>query len=245
LAALATVATQVHQDRDAYRHAHDAERLATDSGNEEIRIEAVHIMAMTAPTLAQALTLGERASAAYRVNGNHHRLALLQTSLAYKALMHDDDAAAARLSEQALTAAESLGDPLVRSLAHGNAGLIALLSGDPGRASAMFVRQLEFVARYRFSRQVFEVLNGMAMVAAAQARDEVAGTLAGAADSSSMERQDPVIARRLEARFVVPARQRIGSRRWETAYTAGRELTLEQALALGRRAADVTASDFA
>jgi hypothetical protein len=57
-------------------------------------------------------------------------------------------AAAQRLTPAALQAAETVGDPFVLSFAHGNEGLVALFTGDVGRAADAFRQELELATRH-------------------------------------------------------------------------------------------------
>jgi hypothetical protein len=208
LVTLATLARQVHRSQDAYRYAAEAERLA-EGADTQVHTDALHLMALMAPSLERALELGERAAAAHRATGNRRRLALLQTSLAYAGLIHGDDEVATHLIAEGIDAAKALTDPRVLSMAYGNAGLVALLGRDIERARVAFGRELELVTRHRFARHRFEPLNGLAAVAAADGRDMLAATLSGAADASSLDRHHPAVARRLdEGFFPAPNRRR-------------------------------------
>jgi hypothetical protein len=234
LVTLATLARQVHRSQDAYRYAAEAERLA-EGADTQVHTDALHLMALMAPSLERALELGERAAAAHRATGNRRRLALLQTSLAYAGLIHGDDEVANHLIAEGIDAAKALTDPRVLSMAYGNAGLVALLGRDIERARVAFGRELELVTRHRFARHRFEPLNGLAAVAAADGRDMLAATLSGAADASSLDRHHPAVARRLDEGFFAPARRRIGADRWDAAYTAGSRLEHDQALEIARQ----------
>lgn len=88
--------------------------------------------------------------------------------------------------------------------------LAALHRGDAERARDGFVHELQLAARQSIPQLVHEPLSGLAAVAAAQGRDELAAMLSGAADAASPDRHDPVIARRLDECFFGPARARVG-----------------------------------
>lgn len=207
----------------------EAERLARKGGNAQARVDALEIMALSAPSLDAALALGEQAAAAHRATGNGRRLAGLWSNLTYTALSLGDDAAAQRLSAEALRAAEAVDNPLELAYAHGNAGLVALFTGEPERASDAFASELRLTSRFAFDELLSEGLIGLAAVAAAQSRDELAARLSGAADASA-RRHDPVIVRRLEDRFFTPARTHLGEHGWHAAYAVGYALPREEAI---------------
>jgi hypothetical protein len=237
--ALAIAALNAHRSEDGYRHATEAEQLAREARDEPKRVIALQIRALTAPTLGEALALGEQAAAALRSAASERRLALLQTSLTYNALVHGDDAAAQRLTRDALQSAETVGEPFVLSFAHGNEGLVALLTGDIERASEAFTRELELASRYQHELMLYEAINGLAGVAAARGEDERAAQLLGAAEGTRPERHNPAIARRLDDRCFDPARARLGEAQWRAANSAGAALTSRQAVDIALRAHEV------
>jgi predicted ATPase len=228
--ALAVAALDAHRSEDGYRYATEAERLAREARDEPKRVNALHIKALSAPTLKEALALGELAAAAYQSAGSGRRLAVLHSSLTYIALVHGDHAAAQRLTPEALQSAEAVGDPFVLSFAHGNEGLVALLTGDVGRAAHAFTRELELATRYQHDLMLYEAINGLAGVAASRFEDERAARLLGAAEGTRPERHEPAIAGQLQNRLFAPARARIGDRAWQSAYAAGAALTQQQAV---------------
>jgi hypothetical protein len=232
LEALAYVAQQRNRREEAYRYASEAERLGREAGDAQTRTDATHTMAGVAPTLEQALALGEQAAAAHRAAGNRRKLAQLQSNLSYAALCHGDDAVARRLTEEAVRAAEQVEDPVLVAYAYGNAGVAALLTGDTERASAAFARELEYATQHGYTTPLHEALDGLATVAAARGQDELAATLLGAADAAGADGHDPALAQRLDTRFLSPARKRLGARRWRAAHAEGAELAPAVALRL-------------
>jgi len=235
--ALATVLMQAHRVDDAYRCASEAEQLAREADHETARMHALSIMAMMAPTLEASLALGEQAAAAYRAVGNDRHLAQLRSDLSYSALYHGDYTVAQRLSAEALEAASRLDAPELIAYAHGNAALAALHRGDAERARDGFLHELQFVARQPIPQLVHEPLSGLAALAAVQGLDELAAMLSGAADTATLDRHDPVIARRLDERFFAPARARLGEHAWNAAYTRGAALDTDHAINIALRIA--------
>jgi predicted ATPase/DNA-binding SARP family transcriptional activator len=230
MTALAAAALEAHRPADGYRYATEAEQLAHEAHAERMRTIALDIRALTAPTFGETLALGEQAAAAHRRAGSARGLALLQTGLTYNALLQGEHAAAERLTPDALRAAETLGDPFVLSAAHGNEGLVSLLTGDVERASEAFTRELELANEYQYARVFYEGVSGLAGVAAARGEDELAARLSGAAEASGRERHPPALARQLEAGFFAPARARLGEQAWRDAHATGAALTPRQAV---------------
>ena len=232
--ALAHVLLQAHRMRDAHGHACEALQLAEAAGDSQARVWALATMAMSAPSVRETLSIGERAAAEHRAAGNQGDLAGLQTSLVYTALIHGEDAAAEPLSREALVAAEAHGDPFVLALAQGNAGLARLFTGRTGDAQRAFVSELRLVTDHGFHSGdpmlLFEAIDGLAAVAAAHSHDSTAATLRGAADAATSEQHHPVIARRLDAQFFAPARARLGDQTWTEAYAEGATLDRDHAI---------------
>jgi predicted ATPase/DNA-binding SARP family transcriptional activator len=230
MVALAYVHQWAHRIDEGYGTACEAERLARESGNEQAQIDALHSMAQMAPTVEQALAIGEQAAAAHRATGSQSRLAWLQTSLAYHALSHGDATVARRLGAEAVDVAEKVAEPLALMYAHGNAGLAELFDDDPTSARQAFVRQLRLMVRHHYFKIVYEPLIGLAAVAGSEGDDRFAATLHGAADAVTHERPHPDVARQLEARCFASARVRLGEQAWEAAYNEGAEWDREQAV---------------
>lgn len=227
---LSHVLLWVHRLEEAYGCAREAERLARESDDEQALVDALHGQAFLAPTLEQNLALGERAAAADRAAGNRLRLAELQSSLSYTAIIHGAHALARQLGEEAVDAAEALDEPVALAYALGNSGLAAMFGRDTDRARAAFSEQLRLIRRHRHFRLIYEPLIGLAAVAATEERDDLAATLHGAADAATLERPHPSVARQLDERCFAPARSRLGQQSWQAAYAAGAALEGDQAI---------------
>jgi hypothetical protein len=174
-----------------------------------------------APTLQEALAVGAQAAAARRAAGNLRQLARIQASLAYTALYHDAPVVARELCAEALDVTAATDDPYLVTLAAGNTGLAALFEDDRDAAAGAFALQLRTGTRHGYADLLFEGLSGIGALAAAAGNDEDAAKLEGAARASTSDWHDPVIAERLEARFLAPARARLGEQRWEAARAVG------------------------
>jgi predicted ATPase/DNA-binding SARP family transcriptional activator len=229
LTTLAAALMYVGRADEGYPHATEAERLTREARDEPKHTSALELKALTAPTLDEALALGEQAAAAYRRAGAYRRLALLQTSLTYNALVHGDIAAAQRLTPEALRLADAIGDSFVRCLSQGNLGLVMLLTGDHARAAQAFTQELRLADENRYEGHRYEAIDGLAGVAAARGDDELAATLLAAAEATGPERHSGELARQLEQRYFAPARIRLGDQAWRAANAAGAAMTPREA----------------
>src|SRR5215207_2475550 len=241
---LAAGLMQVDRSEDGYRYATEAERLTREARDEPKHAIALEIKAMTAPTFGEALALGEQAAAAYRRARNDRRLAMLQTSLTYNALLHEDLAAAQRLTPEAIRLAETVGDPFVLCLTQGNVGLVMLLAGDSARASQAFTRELQLANQYQYEPHLYEAISGLAGVAAARGEDKLAARLLAAAEAGGPERHPAALNRQLEQRCFDPARARLGEQAWQAARAGGAALTPHQATDAALRAHQVVSSEI-
>jgi tetratricopeptide (TPR) repeat protein len=241
---LAAAAMADNRDEEAYRFATEAVRLARDADDEPKRLAALQTMAHTAPTLAETLALGEEVVAGNRRAGNPQRVAMLLAGLPYTVLLRGDVPAARRLVDEALRASAASGDAFSLSLTHCNDGLIALVTGDAARGAEAFVRALQVAKRDRYDEWSPHAIGGLAAVAAAQGRDELAAELRGAAEMTvTTNRLHPDVALQLDDRFFIPARERLGELRWREAYAVGAALTLAQAVDSALDAYHVASSD--
>ncbi len=121
-----------------------------------------------------------------------------------------------------------------------NLGYTVLYRGDDEQAVTFFTQALSLSRELDRKMRVIDCLAGFAAVAAARGKVEAAARLYGAADShyrellSEGETIDALIApvdRREFERYQGICRDRLGEAAFETAWAAGRMLTLEQAIA--------------
>ena len=113
--------------------------------------------------------------------GDYREVAIAYSNAAYMSLIEDSVAEATSFLETALHAVGSIEDPLETEIILSNIGLARLLSGDLDHARDAFERALRLCAQHNFRELAGEGLAGLAAVAAAQARDETAARLRGAA----------------------------------------------------------------
>jgi predicted ATPase/DNA-binding SARP family transcriptional activator len=175
--------------------------------------------------------------------GNYRELASAYSSAAYVALSEDRLAEATSLLDTALQAAAKTKDQRITMVALGNVGLARLFSGDLEDGRVAFGGQLQLCAQHAFRDGAGEGLAGLAALAAAQGRHEVAATLRGAARALGYPPPgfDKRIDDRLERDYLAAARTRYGDTAWRHAEIGGAELSFQQAIAYAlEQASDLT-----
>jgi predicted ATPase/DNA-binding XRE family transcriptional regulator len=156
---------------------------------------------------------------------------LLATSLLVlgQATLHGTDLARCRtLLQEALSIYERLGDRLFVARTNGYLGYASLLSGRTRTARRLFAASLSEFARLDERFGIAEELLASAALAAADGRDERAAILAGAANAvwASMSAQPLAPDRPIVGRYLDPARGRLGSAAWRSAYRKGQAMDL-------------------
>ncbi len=165
---------------------------------------------------------------------------LLATSLLVlgQATLHGTDLARCRtVLEEALSMYERLGDRLFVARTNGYLGYASLLGDRTRAARRLFAASLREFAQLGERFGIAEELQATAALAAADGRDERAAVLAGAAHGvwASMSAQPLAPDRPLAGQYLDPARRRLGSAAWRSAYRKGQAMDLAVAvrLALG------------
>jgi predicted ATPase/DNA-binding SARP family transcriptional activator len=209
--------------------AHEALALAEQACDDRLVALALWELALAAP-LEQATSEIERAAAALRKIGSSRLLLSLYDNGAYNAIKQGSPERARALLDKAVPLAREIGDPVALAFLLGNLGLEALYHGDLDRARDAFDEQLRLCNTHVFWL-ASEGLSGLAAIAARNDELARAARLLGAATATGPWDGDADVADGLEQRFLRAARERYGERRWHEAYTAGEEMTFEQAIA--------------
>jgi len=210
--------------------AEEALVLAQECGDERLVAFALMQLSVTVSTAEGTADL-DAAVAALRKIGSTRQLMLLYSDTAYTAIKDGKPERASPFLDQAMALARRLGDPMQLAFVCGNLGIGALFSGDLDRACAAFDEQLR-ISREHVLWVAAEGLSGMAALAARRGDTEHAARLLGAATSIGPWDADADVGAALQQQFFEPARQRYGERRWSEAYTAGSQLSLEEAIDL-------------
>jgi non-specific serine/threonine protein kinase len=166
---------------------------------------------------------------------------LLATSLLNlgTALMHGSDLVRSRnLLLEALEGYRALGDELFQARATGYLGYVSLRRGHLGAAGRLFAESLSGFRELGERFGIAEELHAIAVLSAAQERDERAAELAGAAQAlwESMSAQAFASDRAIGEPYLDAARRRLGRSKWQPAWRRGQEIGVDRAVtkALGR-----------
>ena len=143
-----------------------------------------------------------------------------------------DLASAAARHTEALALARQLGRTNLEAFQLGDLGNVARRQGDLVRATALHRQALELKHALGARRQIAITLEDLAGVAGAEGRGERAASLLGAASAVRETIGTPqIVPERLATeQAVAAARAALGEEAWAAAFTAGRALSLEQAI---------------
>ena len=142
-------------------------------------------------------------------------------------------AEARALIGEALRVYAELGDERFRARSLGYLGLAALVDADPARGEALYAQSLSVFEALGEAKGIAEGLMGLAMAAAARGLPLRAAQLGGAAErvrESFAGRALPV-ERRLAEHGLALAREQLGEAEWDAAWTSGRALRENEAIA--------------
>ncbi|MBV9278589.1 MAG: tetratricopeptide repeat protein, partial [Chloroflexi bacterium] len=148
----------------------------------------------------------------------------------------DDVGRAASLYEESLTLFRQHGDRQGIAAVLHNQGRVALAQGDAGRARALFLESLSLFRQLNFVWSVADCLMGLAGVAGQEGRPERAALLFGAAAAAheAIDASGALVepANQLAwEREMRAARDELDTKAWEGAWSAGRAMSIDQALA--------------
>lgn len=132
---------------------------------------------------------------------------------------------------EALREYAELGDERFRARSLGYLGLAALADGDPERGEALYAQSLTVFEGLGEAKGIAEALTGLATAAAMRGLSGRAAQLGGAAErtrESFSGRALPVERRFADTEL---ARAKTGDRNWDDAWTSGRALRVEEAIA--------------
>jgi predicted ATPase/DNA-binding SARP family transcriptional activator len=219
----------------AFAAAEDALRHAERTGDEALIGVALGALARGTDRIDDALPYTHAAVDRLRRAGALGRLAGLLSTKAFAALAENAFEQAEDLLAGALDAVQQARNPFATALVHGNRGLAALLKGRLAAAAEAFAEQIVVARAAAFPTFYMEAFLGFAALAAARRDDHDAALLAAASelydDRGIWEAEKPVYDK-VEARFLAPARERLGQAAWDRADDEARGMTTEAVLAL-------------
>ena len=210
-------------------------RHAERTGDEALIGVGLGALARATVRIDDALPFVNAAVDRLREAGGFEHIAGLLSTNAFAALAEDAFEQAEDLLAGALDAVQRARNPFASALVHGNRGLAALLKGRLAAAAAAFAEQIAVARAASFPTFYMEAFLGFAALAAARQDDHVAALLAAASvvfdDRGVWESEKPVYDK-VDARFLAPARARVGETAWDRAGDEARSMTVEALLAL-------------
>ena len=170
--------------------------------------------------------------------GDAQGVAWCYHNLAVAAYALGEYATAASYSVECANQFERLGSPFGACHAQVDLGLTLRLEGKLAAALNAYQNALRYQQDYRFTTESADILDGIAAIAAALNRLDLAsklfGTGAGWRESYQQEQWFPMP--NDVHKSAASVRRRLGERAWFEAYEAGRRLDSEQAMRLGDEA---------
>lgn len=234
---LAWLAFQQGDDATASRCAAELAALAMRTREAGTRRHAATVRGIVALADDDPVTAGAEFRDALRIAEELDQpwvLATSQLNLGIAAIGVGDTAAACVLLEKALRGYADVGDDRFRARSLAYLGLAALVERDVERAEALYAESLAVFDELGEPKGVAEGLTGLATAASMSGAATRAAQLAGAAElarESFAGRALPV-ERRLAEAELARAREAMPAAEWRAAWTAGRALRREDAIAL-------------
>jgi transcriptional regulator with XRE-family HTH domain len=234
---LAWLAYQQGDDACASECARELDELARQVDDPTARRNAATIrgiVSLAREDVAEALTRFQEALEFARGLEESWLLAtsLLNVGIAKIAARETDDAR--RLLGEALRDYAELGDERFRARSLGYLGLAALIDGDAQRGEGLFAHSLTLFDALGETKGTADALTGLAMAAVDRGLPIRAAHLGGAAERLRevfSGRALPVERRLAETAFAL-ARREVGEVDWDAAWTSGRALREDEAIAV-------------
>jgi non-specific serine/threonine protein kinase len=200
-----------------------------------IALNNLGVVACDAGDYAAARPLFEESLALKRELGDRRGIALALNNLGNVARYSHDGPRASRLHEESLTLLRDQSDAWGVALALNNLGRCARDSADLERAVALCSESLGIFGDLNDRWGIAYALLNLAYVALDRGHVDRAGRLLGAAEAMREAINAPLPPAELEdhERAVASARMRVGSSRLSTAWSAGRRMSLEEAIGFG------------
>ena len=187
--------------------------------------------------LPQAVSHDQEGLSLARELGNKHLIALALQNLGYLAALQGNLAQAALRAQEALVLARELGDKTFITAGLHTLGYLAARRGDMAQASRYYQEGLSVAQEIGFGRQIGLHLIGLAEAAAAQGQPRRAARLFGVAGTVfdiDVEMNAAELAD--YERSIENVRGKLGAQAFTAAWTEGRAMTPEQAVAAPEQA---------
>lgn len=194
---------------------------------------------------AAALAALEESVALFREADDPAGLARALNSLGDEARLRGDDERAAALYEEALALDRVTGHRAGQALRLHNLGYVALHRGDAGRAARLFGESLALHRELGHPRGTVMCIEGLAAAAALASEAHEAARLYAAAEAERERLRATLdtIERLERQRFLASLHRALDPVRLERAWSAGRALSLAEAVVASKRMAERLAAD--
>ncbi|GAB3860339.1 hypothetical protein GCM10028801_23020 [Nocardioides maradonensis] len=236
---LAWLSLQQGDDDAAARCGAELAALAREADDPAVRRNAATVAGMVALARDDVAAAGRSLDDALALARDLDQPWLLATSLLNVGIVRiaagDTGGARAALAE-ALREYAELGDERFRARSLGYVGLAAVVDGDPARAETLYLQSLVTFDELVEPKGIAEAVVGLAMAAALRGDRARAAELAGAAERTweSFGGQPLPVERRIAAAVLARAEADGDARAWHEAWTRGRALRQDDAIALAQ-----------
>jgi predicted ATPase len=217
----------------------EAEAIVREMGDQAWLTDAIYNSASVAMLRGDVMTTEakfQEGAAIARELGNDAIVGRFLEAKGYLAFMGDDLARARPLLEEALALAERRGDPMATAAGHHSVAQVARLDGRLDEAAAHYRQALGYAQELGDAASMSEPLQGLAAVAIATgdtdrgvrllgANDAIRERLGGGPPPEWLRLGDPL----------TDARRSLGDEAYQRAWDAGRELRVDEAVALALR----------
>ncbi|MDQ3863197.1 MAG: tetratricopeptide repeat protein, partial [Actinomycetota bacterium] len=207
-----------------YRRLDDREGIATS-------LTGLGALAYAVGDLKQAVSLTQESLALKQDLGDQRALMSSRNNLGEMMQAAGELAKAQGLFEENLQSEEISGDEWGSAVTRLNLGTLAVEQGEPARAETLLLEALRAFRDLGDEDAVTECLESLAGAAGARRASKTAAILFGAAEAGREELGTPIrpVDRDRYERFVATARRAASERAWESAWKAGRAMTLREA----------------
>ena len=182
---------------------------------------------------ARAAALYQKSLTLFRESGERWGIAVVLGNLGSVAWYQGEYARASELFEKSLALFRELGDARnIASVLH-DQGSVTLEQGHYDRATARFKESLALLKEQENKSDLAACLEGLARVAGMRGQPVPAARLWGAAEAIRASIGTPLTARERETNegAVTAARAQLDEAAWQAAWSEGRAMALEQAIA--------------
>ncbi len=208
-------------------------RQAGNSRGAAISLFCLGIESRVGGDFEQATELYEEALTLCRESGDPALLASILTHVGYTFVLQGELERATRVSEEAAAMLREQKHRLYLVDALSNLGWAALLRGDPERAKSSFEESIVLCRELGSRTTIIEILEGLACAAGEKGQAERAARLFGVAEAlgEAVGYQHESGESALREPYLTAARSRLDGAAWQVAWTKGRAMTFEEAVA--------------